>query len=580
MGVQTYRGAGPADVLASAFRRLGARVEPTLVASRFSLHEDPASLFALVQVAREWGYTARAFRGELSNLADTPLPAVVHLRSPLDGEESFGLLVGVGPDAFDLEDPITLEVSRLDAAAFASAWTGVVVTLDRPERPVAPPRDPGALARWWTLVRADRQAGALVAARAIGAAGVVLLALGAAARLTARPALATAASMLVTLDVLIAATSILLLHASRRTRVASATPRLAQRICGRGGLGDCEGVLGSKWARIGGFDLPVIGLAFGASCVALAAVLALTPPIVLVYGFGWIAFAHVLAAPASLFFIALQIWPLKRFCPLCMTVHAAVLTGAALAMVTGPRAWAALSGPMVVLVALVHAVAFLALAGLVVPLLELGIESRANRSRLAWVAATPWGALAEAAGRARAFAVPPASAFRIGRPDAPFRIDALVHPFCTGCGPVVEGLVEMTGRRADAVQVAFHLAPRDSKDPGDLALCAGVSAIGLLAGGEQTIHVFRLIKAEPRKFLEIARGGADKLVAAFLAATVDPSSVLPAAADAVERATDLSDALRTGTPTLLVNGRVWESTLDDLDAMIGRYPEIVSSVLR
>ncbi|HZN54513.1 MAG TPA: vitamin K epoxide reductase family protein [Candidatus Polarisedimenticolaceae bacterium] len=580
MGVETYRGAGPAEVLASVFGRLGNRVEPTLVAARFSLHDDPSSLLALVHVARDWGYTARAFQGELANLGDAVLPAIVHLRSPLDGEESFGVLVGAARDAYELEDPITHEVTRLDAGSFASAWTGVIVTFESPERPVAPPRDPGPLARWWTLARVDRQAAALLAARAIGTLGIVLLGLGAAARLSARPPLAAAAAALIGLDLLVAATCIVLFHASRRTRVASATPRLAQRICGRGGLGDCEGVLGSKWARIGGFDLPVLGLAFAASNVILAGVLAIAPPPLLVFGFGWIAAAHLLAAPASLFFIGLQVWPLKRFCPLCMTVHAGVLAGAAMIVVTGARAWEALTPPMLVLVGAIHVTAFLAVAGLVVPLLELGIESRASRSRLAWVAATPWGALAEAAGRTRAFSSPPASAFRLGRSDAPFRIDALVHPFCSGCGPVVEGLVGMTSRRADTVQVAFHLAPRDPKDPGDLAMCAGVSAIGLLAGGEQTIHVFRTIKGEPRKYLEIARGGADRLVAAFMPPSVDPAAVLPAAAEAVERAAALADALRTGTPTLLLNGRVWESTLDDLDVMIGQHPAIVAAVLR
>jgi len=138
----------------------------------------------------------------------------------------------------------------------------------------------------------------------------------------------------------------------------------------------------------------------------------------------------------------------------------------------------------------------------------------------------------------------------------------------------------MTRRRAEAVQVAFHLAPRDPKDPGDRALCAGVSAIGLLAGGDQTVHVFRAIKSDPRKYLELARGGAERLVTSFVPVSVGVASVLPAAVEAVERASGLADELRTGTPTLLVNGRVWESTLDDLDAMIAKHPGIVASVLR
>jgi uncharacterized membrane protein/predicted double-glycine peptidase len=580
MTPETFRGAGPAEVLGAVIRRSGDRVDPALLASRFELHEDPASLFALVEVAREWGFSARAFRGEVENLTDVPLPAVVHLRSTLEGEGSFGVLVGIEEDVYELEDPESAGTRRLTAEAFAATWTGVVVTFTRAESPAASPRDPGAFTRWTALVRADRQAGVLVAARLVATIGVVALALASAMRLPGGSGSAVAAAALVGVDVLVAATCIVLFHASRRTRVASATPRLAQRICGRGGIGDCEGVLGSKWARIGGFDLPVVGLAFAGSNVVVAAITALAPPAMALSSFAWIAGAHVLATPASLFFIGLQVWPLRRFCPLCMTVHAGVLAGAALVVPLGAAASVAQTPSTLALLAIVHGVAFLSIAGLVVPLLELTLEAKASRIRLGWISATPWGALAEAAGRTPTFSIPPASAFRIGTAGGSFRIDALVHPFCSGCGPVVDGLVAMNARRAGTFEIAFHVAPRDPKDPGDRALCAGVSAIGLIAGGDQAVHVFRAIKSDPRKYLEIARDGAERLVASFLPPSVEIAGALPVAIEAVERASGLADALRTGTPTLLVNGRVWESTLDDLDAMIDRHPEIVASVLR
>jgi uncharacterized membrane protein/predicted double-glycine peptidase len=567
------------EVLGAVIRRSGGRADAALLASRFELHDDPSSLLALVAVAREWGFSARAFQGERENLGDVPLPAVVHLRSVLEGEGSFAVLVGVEADGYELEDPAGSGTRRLSAEAFSAAWTGVVVTFARTETAADPPRQPGVFSRWLVQLRADRQAGALAAARVLATIGVVAAALAATMRLDAGAGVAVGAAALVAMDVLIVATCIVLFHASRRTRVPSATPRLAQRICGRGGVGDCEGVLGSKWARIGGFDLPVIGLAFAASNILVAAVTVLAPPSVALVAFAWIAAAHLLAAPASLFFIGLQVWPLRRFCPLCMTVHAGVLLGATLLALLGPMAWNVRAPSMLPILAIAHGVAFLAIAGLVVPLLELGLETRASRVRLGWIAATPWGALAEAAGRTRAFSAPPVSAFQIGAAGGSFRIDALVHPFCTGCGPVVDGLVAMTERRAESVEVAFHLAPRDPKDPGDRALCAGISAIALIAGGDQTVHVFRAIKSDPRKYLEIARGGADRVVASFLPPTVEVASVLTAAIEAVERASDLADALRSGTPTLLVNGRVWESTLDDLDAMIDQHPDVVASVL-
>jgi uncharacterized membrane protein len=578
MSLDTFRGTGPADALGAVIRRFGGSADSALLRSRFEVHAEPTSLLALVQIASEWGLTARAFQGEIENLAGIPLPAVVHMRSALDGEGSFGVLVGAGDGVFDLLNPAGLETERLQGTEFATAWTGVVVTFAPGDHPVTPPREPGSFARWLALLRSDRQAAALVAARTIAGAGAIGLAFLSAARLSrGHPGAAGAAAALVVLDLLAAATCLMLFHASRRTRVASATPRLAQRICGRGKLGDCEGVLGSKWARIGGFDLAVLGLGFAGSNLLMAAASVLAPNPVALTTFAWIAFAHLLAAPASLVFTGLQVWPLKRLCPLCMTVHVCVLGGAAL---TAPL-WSGLSAQPHVALALaaipgLHFLAFLAVLGLVVPLLELSLETRASRARLGWIAATPWGALAEAAGRAPAFASPPASPFTLGSPGAPFRIDALVHPFCTGCGPVVEGLVALASGRTGTVEVAFHLAPRDPKDPGDRALCAAVSAIGLLAGGEQTVHVFRAIKADPRRYLTIARESASRVVETFLAPGAPVESVLPAARDAVARAENLADLLRTGTPTLLVNGRVWESTLDDLDRILREHPAIAA----
>src|SRR5882672_5069330 len=196
----TFRGAGPAEVLGAVIRRSGARVDPALLVSRFELHQDPTSLLALVAVAREWGFSARAFQGELENLKDVPLPAVVHLRSVLEGDESFGVLVGVEADAYELEDPAGPGTRRLTADAFAATWTGVVVTFARTEKTPAPPREPGAFARWMALARADRQAGAMAGARLLATIGVVTLALASATRLAGGSRVAIAAAALVGLD--------------------------------------------------------------------------------------------------------------------------------------------------------------------------------------------------------------------------------------------------------------------------------------------------------------------------------------------------------------------------------------------
>src|SRR4029453_64173 len=122
-----------------------------------------------------------------------------------------------------------------------------------------------------------------------------------------------------------------------------------------------------------------------------------------------------LMTPGALALVAAQVWPLRRLCPLCMTVHGCVLAAAALSfpVPAGP--------PPVPPWALVHGLAALGTAGLLVPFLEGALENRVHRSRLAWIGSTPWGALAEIAGR------PPVPDWglsadaRLGAADARFR---------------------------------------------------------------------------------------------------------------------------------------------------------------
>jgi len=579
-------GTDPADVLASAVERLGVRVDRDALLLRFERHESPQSLKAIVEIAPEIGIEARAFRSDVAGLAEASVPAIVHLVDPAAEDSGFGVLVEIAPDRFVIDEGGGGGVRILTAAEFERSWSGIIVTLAaRAGVAVAPELRSGGLRmrlRAWYR-REEPLARAALVARRVALAALVVLGLVSSWRLgwdVAGVAGALAASSAVLLAGLGAVASLTLFYRSRRGVVTAGVTRLSSAICGRGTFTDCLGVLASRFSRFAGIDWGSVGVAFFASSlVMLASGAALgAEPRGLLHA--WLALAYLLALPGSISLTAVQVYPLRRFCPLCMIVHAAVIASAALGVLYLARGgWPGNPADLVPF-ALAHGAALLGAFGLIVPYLAFDLESRANRARLGWIGATPWGALAEAAGRPRAVPGVLDAAIRIGGPAARFRLDALVHPMCTGCGPVVEKLLALEKRHAGRVSVGFHIAPRDLASAADGELCAALSAVGLAAGGGEALDAFLLVKKDPWPFLREADAGAGKVLGLLLPGVEVSAQMLARAREAVTASDRLGESLERGTPTLLLHGRLWDASIEDLDALLAKHPDLLAAALR
>lgn len=571
-------GGGPAEALAVAARHLNVPADPRALHERFSLHAHPQSALALVEVAPEVGLVARALRGDLAGLLAISLPAVVHLHDPETGEDSFAVLLERGEAGYILENPLSRERLRLPALEFEALWSGVVVTLAPREGGAARPAARGAASRLRARLAKRGPSAPLAAARLVGAACFVLLALATAAG--AREAGPGRALAAVGLDVAGVALGFALLLASRRSSVPGAAPRLSSALCGRGKLTDCESVLSSRFARVAGIELSVLGLGFFASSLVLPAA-----GVVLDAGsrtrlFTWLAVAHLAAVPAALVLIGLQVWPLRRLCLLCMSVHAVILSAAALgAPLLGALNAGATAIADVAPFAALHGVSFLGVLGLVVPFAERGIENRVLWSRLGWVSATPWGALAEVAGQSPAEGVRLDAGLRLSEGDGPFRVDALVHPLCPICPPVIERLRQIARRFPQTLEVLVHVPPRDPRSSADRELCAALTTVGMLAGAEQALFVLKEIKRDPRRWLDTARGGAERVLAQLLREEDINREVLRGAREMVAAADRVNEALRRGVPSLLLNGRLWDAPLEDLDRLLSHHREALAAAL-
>lgn len=576
---------GPGPAFLAAARAMGLSLDEAGVRARFEAHASPASLRALVEIASAVGVEPRAFKADVAALAEVTLPAVVHLQRRNADDTGFAALLAIDEAEVTLEDPSGGGRRTVPRPAFLREWTGIIVTLDASGS--GAPRQAAQHAGWlWKLSRALDQGGVpreqRLARWSAGALGLAL-ALGGAWRMGAALAAGPAAAVLAVAGPLLAALALVAsfaLHArSRVTGIPGATSRLASRMCGRGKHADCAGVLSSKYARVMGIDLASAGLALFGGTLAAWAVLGFTMDARAAAA--WLALASLLVVPGSLWLIAVQIYPLRRFCPLCMTVHAAVLASAAIG------AWALTGGGLAAFLpaawpaALVHALLVAGSLGLLVPFLDLSIESRSSRTRLGWIGATPWGALAEIAGRPRALAARVPTAIELGPAGAPFRVEAMVHPTCSGCGPFVEKLLTFVAESEGLVSVGVHLPPKDVLSEADHALCTAIGAVGVAAGGEPALAAFLRVKNASLEWVPRASEGAAALAAALAPAgvRVDAAAVDRARA-AVLEAGRLADMLERGTPTLLVEGRAWEASLDDLVALVTRQTELFAAILR
>ncbi|RMF73155.1 MAG: hypothetical protein D6738_09535 [Acidobacteria bacterium] len=580
---------GPSTAFAEAAGRLGLAITPEEIRERFETHPAPHSLKALVEVAASCGVEVRAFRADPDSLATVPLPAIVHLQLPDRDEMAFGLLVGRGDDGeVVISEGTGQPPQRLSRDQFLRRWTGILATLTVRGQVVRPSAPRAGLL--WRIRRRFETAGegprTMFLARWLAAAALLAGAAagawkgGHAAAGAPGGALAVAALALLLVGI---AAGFALLQASRVTSVPSATPRLSSRICHRGGLTDCEGVLSSRWSSVFGIDLSSLGAAFLVSAAVLVAIAGFVP------GAGaaplaWLGVAFVIAVPESLLLIGVQVWPLRRICPLCMTVHAVVLVCAAL----GLALWLASPLPALDLAraavpwALLHGVLFLLAYGLLVPFVDLGIEARTNRTRLAWIGATPLGALAELIGRPRDVTREIPSLIEIGSPQAPLRVDALVHPMCTGCGPVVRQLLDFQRAHADKVRLAFHVPPRDLSSRGDRELCAALAALGAHAGGAAAIGKFVELEPNPWPALAVADRDVRDLLADWTGLPRDDArlgELLARGREATRVADELAVRLQRGTPTVLVGGRPWEAPVADLEALLARQPGLLGAAI-
>jgi uncharacterized membrane protein len=554
---------GPAEVLAEAARRLGLRYSRAHVRQVLGHHERPGSLLALVQGASSLGLKATAGQADLETLDELDadeLPALLHFQS--GARAGFGLLEAVTPPtagtpgSFRLWDS-TRGSHEVERDTFATLWSGVVVLL---ERSSAGEPEPGYLrhrAREWLLEEWKPRTSLA----------------GPSASPWVRVGLATSLGVLLVLAVLAQPSELRLPTAALAVLsgvgLAAALAALswtrggkAARLCGGGGPLDCESVLLSAWARPAGVPLAGLGTAwFGALLLLLCTTALGSGPAP-----AWLAGAAFLPTlPPSALLVVAQV-RMRRFCTLCMVVHAVDFSGAALflfgmwpAQPAPPPGWF----PAALLLLL-----FLGLLlSSTVPHLTAGEEDTDRLQEHARLLDSPLATLARLSLEPRLSLDGEALGPRLGEADAPHVLVVLAHPACGHCGPVLEEVEALVARHGEQVRVHVALSPMDPEDPGDEAACEALAAAGVAWGGPVFLQLFRAAK---RDYARLLRAG-DPLTLVATDAGRDSAQLMEVrdtARAGVRAAAELKRRHARGLPTLFLDGHLCEAPLAHVAAWL------------
>lgn len=565
-------------------RALGRRYSHREVAARLARHLRAGSLLAVTDLAPSFGMEVTAVRCDLDDIDSETVPVILQLQS---GEDSgSAVVVAVTGDRFSVLDrrgvPCLISRSELDRWA-----TGVAVFLEansesgRPEHAYTLNR-----LREMPTELGERLSRRLPVFSGIGG----IMRLLAFALLAASVILALRASFHRSTGILVAgltavvtlgaSLSFVLLAVSRRT--AAATGRLSQRLCNSGGLLDCDSVLHSRWASVGPWTFASLGVAWFLSllaafgCAGVGAVDVGT-------GVLWLALSLLFAAPVSLFLVLVQIWPLKKLCPLCMAIHLAVFGGAAAGWyLLAPRLPPTLSQ-----LAALWPVGLLQLwfFSLVLGVLMPWIKDSGNLARLkadfASARATPLGSLALTLAKPPCATSPGSSLLCWGDSQAPLVVDGFVNPTCASCGPVLSELVALAQSHGDRIRVVIHLIGKEGpRKSSDRSLLLALMAIASLRGRDAALEAFWMIKHDSEQWLLEAASGAGQVGARLAGCRREEiDGILPPARDALEQAAAIARLARSGLPFVLVAGRKFPSAVGHLGVLVSsHYPLLLESL--
>lgn len=541
-------------VLLRLVRRMRLPYSARLVSAAVAAHPQPQSLLALVQIAPALGLRITAARVEPEGIEDLQTPAIAHFTGEPGG---FGVLEAVRRDHVEIWDSANGR-RRVPRSDFVKSWSGIVALPERDDSQ----RKTEAGYRRQRLIETLAGTGArpdLASPRLLAAVGA-LIAVLVVATLWQHPAETRLPAILVAaVSAAGFAVSALL---SRAT--SDQTTNVNVPGCPRGKLVNCESVLNSPYSKVRGVSLSDLGTGFFGAVLLLMASTAGAASGASVA----LALAYLVAAPAALVLVGTQV-AMRRFCTLCLAVHALVLVGAAVSLPLLDGSGAALTLAAQLLLLATHAALIVFLA---IPFLTRHARTQQLIKRQQRVATSPFATLAHLLTETPAEVRGEACGFRLPGPAAPHEVVLFAHPSCGQCAHMIE---EITGlAQAGSVEAYITILPRFPSGP-ERDACVAVVAAGVAFGPAAFMHAYFYAK---KSFRELMNGDAVALLATEIAVRRDALDArLDEARARIELAESLADGVIDGTPAVFFDSRLYpyNTPVSQLTGLLARHPELL-----
>jgi uncharacterized membrane protein len=531
----------PGVALVRLVRKMGLPYSGRLVSSAVAAHAQPQSLLALVQVAPTVGLRITAARVEPEGLDELQMPAVVHFAK---GQGGFGVLERVSGDAVEIWDGRNGR-RRVPKDVFLANWSGIVALAERDDsqRRAEPDYRRRRLVEMLAGTPSRPDLAGSREAPVLAGITAFLLGLLVLAALVDHPAGTRVAALVVAA----LAAAGLGVSATLTTATAGQATNVNVPGCPRGKLVNCESVLNSDLSKVRGIPTSDLGTSFFGAVLLLIATAAVAPATVAVWAA--ISIAYVAAVPAALLLIGAQV-VMRRFCTLCLAVHALVLGGAAAAWPFLRESWDLSDVAPALGLALVYASLILFLA---IPFFTRAERTRQLIETQQRVATSPFSTLAH-------LTTEPPSPVRGGEcgiklpgPPARHELVLFAHPTCNQCAQTIEELSDLAA--AGATEAFVAILPRYPDGP-EREVCEAVLAAGGAYGPGALLHAYFFAK---KGFGALMEGDPVALLAEEMRV---PREVLDrqlaGARELMARTEEYAEGRIDGTPALFFDSRLYQ----------------------
>lgn len=549
----------PGTVLLRLVRKAKLPYSSRFVSGAIGSHPQAQSLLALVQVAPHVGLRVTAAKVEPGGLDDLQLPAVVHFA---EGAGGFGVLERVTATEVELWDGRHGR-QRVARAAFLDAWSGIVALAERDdsERKTDPDYRKqrlvealgGALGRP-DLARPPE-------GRVLTGVTAAVVALLVAVAVAGHPSSTRwAAALVVVLALAGLCIGSMLSYASADTTAHADVPG-----CPRGKLVNCESVLKSEYSKVRGVPMADLGTSFFGATIGVAATAALLPGSAVPWTA--LAYAYLAAVPAALLLVGAQV-VMRKFCTMCLVVHALVVAGAAVAWTFAGEApfgdvWRGLA---------LFAVLFSVVMFVAIPFFQREARTRRLLELQARVAGSPFATLAHLTTEPATPLSGPDCGIRLPGPPAAHELVLFAHPTCKQCSFVLPEIGQLAA--SGATEVYVTLLPRYGEGA-ERRVCEVLLAAGIAGGAESFARAFAFAKKGFFALME------EDYTGAIARETGLDRAVLEGAVETARRMIGHADAVAAdrieGTPALVFDARVYPygAPVAHLSALLQKHASLL-----